>query len=138
MQVLGNPLDGRADLYSLGLVLHACLVGALPFTGDNAMAMIFARMVVQPAPLDQAAAQPLPPGLSPLVERLLAVEPDARPADAAALARALDEVRRGMGDPARWVASWLAHPVAGRAGPHARPGELAPQTQRVTRQVPFD
>ena len=55
-QVLGFPLDGRADLYSLGLVLYECLTGKVAFTGATDGAIAIARLQRDPAPIRQVAA----------------------------------------------------------------------------------
>ncbi len=40
-QVVGNPVDGRSDLFSVGIILYWILVGEKPFTGENATAVTF-------------------------------------------------------------------------------------------------
>jgi len=52
-QARGHALDGRSDLYSLGVVCYECLAGKLPFSGDDSLAVALAH-VEQPVP-------PLPP-----------------------------------------------------------------------------
>ena len=88
-QVLGRTLDGRSDLYSLGLVLHVCLAGSLPFGGDNLMALVYARMTEALPPLDMRCAERLPPGLSNIVDSMVSLEPANRPETADAVAAAL-------------------------------------------------
>ncbi len=55
----GSELDGRTDLYSLGLVLYEMLTGQLPFGGSTPVGVLVQRLQVPPAPLDRAR-----PGLS--------------------------------------------------------------------------
>ena len=43
-QALGEPLDGRADVYALGLTLHEAVTGALPFKSDSTVAALSARI----------------------------------------------------------------------------------------------
>jgi len=76
-QVRGKPLDGRADLYGLGLVLYECLAGKVPFVGDNDAETALARL--QRDPTDLAHLQPnLSPQLVRVIHRLLARNPEHR------------------------------------------------------------
>ena len=108
-QVLGQPLDGRSDLYALAIVLYQCLSGALPFGGDTVLAKLMARLTQTPAPLQRACAQPLPGGLDAVIAQALSQDPVVRHAQAAHMAAALAQVRLGAGDAQRWLASWRAH-----------------------------
>ena len=61
-QVRGRKLDGRADLYSLGLVLYECLAGRVPFLGETDADTALARL--QRDPTDLGRLRPtLPRGL---------------------------------------------------------------------------
>jgi tRNA A-37 threonylcarbamoyl transferase component Bud32 len=83
-QVRGRRLDGRADLYSLGLVLYECLAGRVPFLGETDADTALARL--QRDPTDLARLRPtLPPGLVNLIHRLLSRNPAHRPATGAEL-----------------------------------------------------
>ncbi len=75
--VRGKPLDGRADLYSLGLVLYECLSGKVPFVCDNDADTALARL--QREPTDLGHLRPtLSPRLVRVVHKLLARNPDHR------------------------------------------------------------
>ena len=83
-QVRGRRLDGRADLYSLGLVLYECLAGRVPFLGETDADTALARL--QRDPTDLGRLRPtLPRGLVNLVHRLLSRNPAHRPATGAEL-----------------------------------------------------
>ncbi len=87
-QVRGRKLDGRADLYSLGLVLYECLAGRVPFQGETDADTALARL--QRDPTDLARLRPtLPVGLINLIHRTLARNPAHRPATGADLRTAL-------------------------------------------------
>ena len=76
-QVRGRKLDGRADLYSLGLVLYECLAGRVPFLGETDADTALARLNRDPT--DLARLRPtLPHGLAQLIHRLLARRPEDR------------------------------------------------------------
>jgi serine/threonine protein kinase len=76
-QSQGEPVDARADLYSLGVVLFELLTGALPFTGDNPMVTMHRQ--VYEAPVSPALSNPaVSPQLADIVLRLLAKDPAER------------------------------------------------------------
>src|SRR5918995_2772257 len=90
-QVRGKKLDGRADLYSLGLVLYECLAGRVPFLGETDADTALARL--QRDPTDLARLRPtVPRGLVNLVHRLLSRNPSHRPATGAELRAELQRV----------------------------------------------
>ncbi len=77
-QVRGRRLDGRADLYSLGLVLYECLAGRVPFLGETDADTALARL--QRDPTDLGHLRPtLPIGLVNLIHKTLARNPAHRP-----------------------------------------------------------
>lgn len=89
-RALGKPLDRRADLYSVGVVLYELVTGVLPFESGAFMAILEGH--VRRVPLDprQAAPQrPIPASVSALVMALLEKDPARRPATAAGLATTL-------------------------------------------------
>jgi len=82
--------DGRADLYSLGCVLHWLLTGRLLFEAETAVAMVVAHLSQPPPPI--VSEMPIPKELSDVVLRCLAKDPNERFPSAAALLEALDAV----------------------------------------------
>ena len=93
-QVSGDKLDGRSDLYSLGVVGFQALSGRLPFDNESASAVIVAH-VTKAAPTLLSLAPGLPFALAAVIDRCLAKSPDARYATGDELARALDEAWDG-------------------------------------------
>jgi serine/threonine protein kinase/Tfp pilus assembly protein PilF len=86
-------VDPRADIFSLGAILHECLAGSPAFDGDSAVDILRAVLRGVPAqPLERARPE-VPAGLATIVRRALAREPEDRFADGKALAEALDSVR---------------------------------------------
>ena len=87
-QLLGGPIDGRADLYSLGIVLYECLTGRVPFQGDSGAAVALARLHSDPIDPRRIRAD-VPPRIADAVLRTLQRDPDARYDSAADLRAAL-------------------------------------------------
>jgi eukaryotic-like serine/threonine-protein kinase len=107
-QALGGRVDGRADLYALGCVLHALLAGQPPFRGATPVATMMMH-ANDPVPDVRELRPDTPDWLADLVHGLLAKNPDDRPAGAASLAEALS-ARSALGGAATTVL-----PAAGAA-----------------------
>ncbi len=71
-QIEGKRVDGRADVYSLGCLLHECLTGSVPFPKDSDLAVLWAHVNEPPPRLDAH------PELEPVVKRALAKRPEDR------------------------------------------------------------
>ena len=104
-QIGGEPLDGRSDLYSLGVVGFHVLSGTLPFTGATVSALLDAHRR-QSAPPLASMAPTVPPPIAAVIDRCLAKERDARYPTGESLADALEKALR------------LSEPVLGRTGEH--------------------
>lgn len=89
-QARGDALDGRSDIYSLGVVAYQMLSGHLPFEGMPAAAVVVAHATRDPIPLRELAPD-LPASLDMIVGRCLAKNPEARPATGEALAELLGQ-----------------------------------------------
>src|SRR5881296_2488036 len=84
-QALGEAVDSRSDLYSLGIVGYFACSGALPFEAEKATEVL-AKQVTEPAPPLAAVAPLVPRRLAQALDRCLAKEPADRPDGPAALA----------------------------------------------------
>ncbi|HEX7840106.1 MAG TPA: hypothetical protein VF469_21665, partial [Kofleriaceae bacterium] len=74
---LNRPIDGRSDLYSLGVVFYQLLAGRLPFEAEDAVGWVHCHVARQPRPFDQVRPS-LPRPLIDIVGNLLAKLPDHR------------------------------------------------------------
>ena len=119
-QVESKPVDGRTDLYSLGVVLYEMLVGRVPFEGDSSSATALARLHQAPVPCRQLDPG-IPPQLEAIAMRLLARSPDDRFPTAAdargALLNAGADDRAAEPEPSGHVGLPMSPPPAPMPGP---------------------
>ncbi|UCF69409.1 MAG: serine/threonine protein kinase, partial [Acidobacteriota bacterium] len=95
-QIAGRPLDGRADLFSLGVSLFELLAGARPFPGDTISSVMY-RIVNEP-PQSLTALRPgLPTALERLLETMLAKEPNQRLPSGTHVAAAIEPILHQLG-----------------------------------------
>jgi tetratricopeptide (TPR) repeat protein len=90
-QAMGGEVTPKADLYSLGCMLYECIAGRPPFLGDDAVAVIGQHLHTPPVAPSWHNAK-CPRDLEALVLRLLAKDPEQRPASAAEVLTALEGV----------------------------------------------
>ena len=76
-QVRGKQLDGRADLYGLGLVMYECLAGKVPFIGETDADTALARLQREPTDLSHLRPS-LAPELVRVIHKLMARNPEHR------------------------------------------------------------
>ncbi len=77
-QALGRAVDGRADVYSLGVMLYEMLSGRLPFEDQNLVRLLDRQVREAPVPLEKVAGH-LPPDVAAFVDSLLVKSPEDRP-----------------------------------------------------------
>jgi eukaryotic-like serine/threonine-protein kinase len=87
-QSLGGNIDGRADIYSLGVMVYEILTGITPYRAETPMAVIL-KHINDPVPLASAANPMLPPSIDAILQRAMAKNPDDRFPTCSEFARAL-------------------------------------------------
>lgn len=91
----GDPIDGRADLYAVGVILFQLLTGRLPFEADNPTQVVLMHMTVPvPDPRQMAADRAVPDSLSRIVSKAMAKDPGDRYQDAQEFSDALQNALR--------------------------------------------
>ncbi len=107
----GREIDGRADLYALGVMLYELTTGKLPFAGEEPVAIISQHLYAAPMP-PRAHNPALPTALEAIILRLLAKDPVDRPATADEVSRLLEHWDDDSAEPDRL--SLLDRMVRGR------------------------
>jgi serine/threonine-protein kinase len=133
-QIRGEKLDGRSDLFSLGVVSYELLTGSRPFPGDSITTLVYQILHTEPQdPLELRAD--LPPATRQVFSRLLAKSPDKRPADAAEFLKEIRKIEAELSD----VEPTQALPKATAASPPPalpRTAPLPPPTRETKPEPP--
>ncbi|WP_044985497.1 serine/threonine-protein kinase [Sorangium cellulosum] len=94
-----QPVDARADVYAVGLLMYTLLVGHGPFAHlDDALEVLRAHVLEAPAAPSRRAAQPIPPALDRAVLKALAKRPEERFQSAEAFAEELGRIAAELGE----------------------------------------
>jgi serine/threonine-protein kinase len=128
-QALGLSVDGRTDLYALGVVLYELLAGEWPYSADALLGLATGDSQIA-APPQPPAHPALPPALAPIVLRLLSMAPGQRYQDAAAAVEALDAAAVWI-DRLQTASGVLTPPAATPASARGRPGAATREAASV-------
>ncbi|HPC84676.1 MAG TPA: protein kinase [Thermoanaerobaculaceae bacterium] len=132
-QVMGRSVDGRSDLFSLGVVLFEMLTGSRPFVAQSLTEVTY-KIVHEAAPIPSRVRPGLPPAFNPIILKLLEKDPERRYGRGNDVARALDALRRVLaGLPGDSPVS-VTVPAAGPSSAGAPPASVvaAPTATRAT------
>jgi len=114
-QIMGKPVDGRADLFSVGVLLYELLSGQKPFTGESPTTVVYQIIHVEPPPVN-ASVPELPESLHEIVSRALQKNPDDRYSRASEMSSDLQMVKMMIDLPLKTT--------DGDTGPQATMGPL--------------
>lgn len=130
-QLNGEPIDGRSDLFSLGVMLYAMLTGHRPFQGNSAMTVSYKVVHGDPVPVS-ALDCALPPDLDYILSRLLAKHPSDRYSDGEELALDLDDLLAAQPPRSRSGIFLAPHPTQSSSSLRAARTNLTSATHRPT------
>ncbi|MBA3457893.1 MAG: protein kinase, partial [Deltaproteobacteria bacterium] len=117
-QAAGRPVDHRADLYAMGVILFECFTGRKPFNADALFDLL--RMHVEvPPPSPRQFRPDLPPELEHVILVALAKQPEQRFANVQAMSMALQHATSQL-SPEQWA------PLSVTRGPLTNPGAWSP------------
>jgi serine/threonine-protein kinase len=137
-QAQGFPVDGRADLYSVGLLLFEMLAGRSPFEASSTVSLLVAQMTVTPPPIAEVCPELAEPErVQALLDRLLAKDPEQRLGSAAELISLVDALLLSLGPAPLVNVAPLAGPFAGQdplpRAEHPTPLGITHAITRITR-----
>jgi serine/threonine protein kinase len=95
-QCSGGEVDGRSDLYALGVVLYRCVTGQPPFHDTNPLAIMMSHVTGAPPPIQPLLTQPVSQGLIDIIETAMAKTSAERFIDARAMRAALEAVQKSQ------------------------------------------
>ncbi len=116
-QAQGEPVDHRADIYSLGVVFYQLLSGRLPFEAESLTSMLFQHAYEAPFPLEEAAPS-VPLAVRAIVAHMMAKQPNRRYSTCGEVLQDLQAVREGRtlthaAEKTDWSAATVHDPPSG-------------------------
>ncbi|HXU82974.1 MAG TPA: protein kinase [Polyangia bacterium] len=133
-QCEGKRVDGRSDLYALGLIAYELASGTLPFPPSESLPQMLLSHVATPPPDLAARAPQLSAPMTALIMRLLAKAPDQRPPSAEAVIAALEPFLPAKRPSAAATTAMAATEVGTGAAPLPPPAAATSPARRSSRR----
>ena len=138
-QLMGKPLDGRSDIYGLGVVAFELMTGRLPFPDAVGPAALISAQLkkVPPTPSQAYPAGDIPPLVDDLIMRMLAKDKNQRFRDMTDLRREIDGIlsTNGVGAQPSDGSGPLVLPQGPASGPYGQPAPMAQVTDPASGPV---
>ncbi len=122
-QIRGEDLDGRSDIFSLGVVFYELLSRTRPFGGDTISTLVFEILAKEPPPIESLRPG-LPPTLVQLVRSMMVKDRNLRIADAGKVVESIQQLEREI------PAAELDRPASQASGADGLPTQLMPSGQQ--------
>jgi serine/threonine protein kinase/formylglycine-generating enzyme required for sulfatase activity len=130
-QCLGEPLDGRSDIYSFGIVLYEMLSGVVPFNATVATAIVVQHVNQKPQPLTNQQAD-ISPNINKIVLKALEKKREKRPKTAGTLAKEfLQAVTHNIKGEKSQTGKSIAVPIVKAVETTLKPLEIAPEVVKI-------
>jgi eukaryotic-like serine/threonine-protein kinase len=113
-QAAGNTIDGRTDLFSLGVILYEMATGVKPFTGDSTVSILSSILKDTPRPIVDVNPT-LPSELGRIIRRCLVKDPARRYQTAADLRNELEELKQDLDSGTGFAARGETQPARARS-----------------------
>lgn len=134
-QITGQGVDGRSDLFSLGVVLFSLLTGTRPFSGAN-MHEVTLKIAQESCPIPSTVVSGLPAAFNPIVLKCLEKDPDRRFQTGAELADVLGALARALTPRSEDDAGRTAITQAPAPDPNRKPS-LSDSLRSLKKKIPL-
>ncbi|MGB6544488.1 MAG: serine/threonine-protein kinase [Candidatus Acidiferrales bacterium] len=135
-QIKGSPVDGRSDIFALGVILYELVTGQKPFPGENVTTVIYRIVNEEPIPPRQLDAS-IHPGLAAVIMHALAKDPAERFASCREMSQALQNYQHaGAAEPTVRLSSKAPFPAVTASRASANAPRAAHSTNHAPAPIP--